>query len=397
MKRLTLQRLGIGLFCGTLIGGGMLTIGTGAKAITKEMISGIKSGYTSNGLIGLVEGGISSIESGVSSNLFGEESFINLYGLVERGLGRHYIRDTNIAQSVIKDNNGQLQFITNPVDTVPYIEQISKVNAVLKEKGVPLVYIQTPLKVIDGYTQMPDSIIDYATSNTDAFVEGLQAEGVDVLDLRTAAEEDQLDKSTQFYNTDHHWRTETAFWGVGKTVEYLSKNYGIDLDPEGIYTNKDSYNITTYTQSFLGSQGRRVGKYYGGVDDYNLMLPNYDTEYAVTINKSDSSTTKEGNFEETIIKKSLLEEESVFTNRYASYFGADFPEVVIENRKSNNDLKVLILKDSFALPFSAFFSTMVGETRMVDLRYYTGEIEDYIEAYNPDLVLYVYKSINTQK
>ena len=60
-------------------------------------------------------------------------------------------------------------------------------------------------------------------------------------------------------------------------------------------------------------------------------------------------------------------------------------------------MKVLIFKDSFGLPFSAFLSTMVQETRMLDTRYYNGDIEEYVKEYQPDLVLYVYKSINTQK
>ncbi len=104
----------------------------------------------------------------------------------------------------------------------------------------------------------------------------------------------------------------------------------------------------------------------------------------------------EGTFEEAIVKRHLLDEKDIFTNRYAAYFGADYPEVIVENHLANSNKKVLILKDSFAIPFSAFLSTMVGETRLLDTRYYEGDVEEYIKAYQPDLVLYVYKSINTQ-
>ena len=106
----------------------------------------------------------------------------------------------------------------------------------------------------------------------------------------------------------------------------------------------------------------------------------------------------EGTFEEAIVKYNLLKDlDDVFTNRYAAYFGADFPEVIVENYLADNDKKVLIFKDSFGLPFSAFLSTMVSETRLIDKRYFSGSLEAYIKEYNPDLVLYVYKSINTQK
>lgn len=398
MKKVTLQRVGICLFCVTLIGGGLLTVGPNVKSIAKQTLSGMKNGYAQNATIeGLLKGTISGIEAGVSDVVFGKEAYINLYGLSERLLGKHYIRDTNVSQSVIKDNNGQLQFATNKVDTTPYAEEIEQVNALLEEKEIPFIYVQTPLKVIEGYTKLPNSILDYAEMNTDTFKAQLEEKGVDVLDLRENVKSSDLDYSTLFYNTDHHWRTETAFWAVGEVVSYLKETEGIDLDPNQYYTDSNNYESLFYKQNFLGSQGRRVGKYYGGLDDYTLMLPKFDTSYEVTINKSNGSTVAEGTFEEAIIKKNLLNDKSVFTNRYASYFGGDFPEVVIKNKKAEKDFKVLIVKDSFAIPFSAFFSTMVSETRMLDTRYYEGEVTDYIESYNPDLVLYVYKSINTQK
>lgn len=399
MRTLNIKRLGIGLFCATLIGGGILTIGLNAKAITKTTLTSMKNGYIENPNIeGILEGTIEGVESSIADNLFGRKWYINLYGLVENLLGRTYIRDANPSQTVVKDNNDQLQFISFQADNTAKAEEIASLNNKLASKNIPLLYVQTPLKVIEGYTVMPPSVTDYANSNTDTFLAQLEEGGVETLDLREEVEKDDLDKSTLFYNTDHHWRTQTAFWGVEKVVNKIAEDFNIDLDPQGFYTNLNNYTETTYEQSFLGSLGRRVGKYYGGVDDYTLITPNYETEYSVTINKSDSSTTTEGSFEEAIVKNDLLEDSDLFTNRYAAYFGADYPEVIVNNELINNDTKVLILKDSFALPFSAFLSTMVEEVRMLDMRYYTDmSLEEYIDAYEPDLVLYVYKSINTQK
>ena len=94
----------------------------------------------------------------------------------------------------------------------------------------------------------------------------------------------------------------------------------------------------------------------------------------------------------------MIDTKDVFTNRYASYFGADYPEVIIENHLAKNDYKILIVKDSFALPFTAFLSTMTSEIRMLDFRYYDEmSVEEYVAANDIDAVLYVYKSINTIK
>ena len=396
MKRLNFERIGIILFCATLIGSGAFTVFGNAKAIAKSTFTGMKNGYASHGVGGIVEGGISGLESGVNEKVFGRNSYINLFGLSAKLLNKHYVIETNVANSVVKDNHDELQFVCFPVDTQPYVDEISKVKGVLDELGTPLLYVQTPLKNIEGYNKMPQGITDYANSNTDRFMQQLEDAGIDKIDLRENMKASQLEYSNLFYKTDHHWKTQTAFWALGQVTDYLREGMNINLDPNHFYTNEENYESVFYEQNFLGSQGRRVGKYYGGVDDYTLMLPKYDTDYSVTINKTNNSSTIEGTFEESIVKYNLLRPKDIFTNRYAAYFGADFPEVIVKNHKADNDMKVLIFKDSFGLPFSAFFSTMVGETRLLDTRYYDGDVEEYIRAYNPDLVLYVFKSINTQ-
>ena len=398
MKKVTLQRVGIFLFCVTLIGGGALTVAPNLKSIAKQTLSNMKSNYAQKKTVeSLLKGGISGIEAGVTDAIYGKEIYINVYGLSERLLGKHYIRDANLSQSVIKDNHGQLQFAVNKVDTATYVDQIAATSELLKSKNISLLYVQTPVKIIEGYTQLPETIIDYTKTNTDTFKAQLEDEGIAVLDLREKVKDSGLDYSTLFYNTDHHWRTETAFWAVGEVTQYLKDEMGLVLDENQFYTNPNNYQATFYKQNFLGSQGRRVGKYYGGLDDYTLLTPTFETDYEVTITKGTNSTVAEGDFRAAIVKKNLLNAKSVYTNRYAAYFGGDFSEVDIKNKKAENNFKVLIIKDSFALPFTAFFSTMVSETRMLDTRYYEGTVEDYINTYNPDLVLYVYKSINTQK
>ena len=397
MKRLRFERIGIALFCATLIGSGAMTLIKGAKPIAKATLSAIQKGYASSGIEGMVEGAISGLETGVNENIYAKTSYINLFGLTSNILNKHYIMDAHPTNSVVKDNNGQLQFICFEVDTKPYVDEIAEVKSTLDQMDIPLVYVQTPLKTIEGYTKMPDGIIDYANSNTDRFMNLLAQAGIHTIDLRKNIKEESMDLKSLFYTTDHHWKTQTAFWAVGEVVDYLKETIGMDLDPNQFYTNKENYSCINYEKSFLGSQGRRVGKYYDGVDDYTLILPNYETSYTVTIHKTNGSSTHEGTFEEAIVKYHLLKNpDDLFTNRYAAYFGADFPEVIVENHLADNDKKILILKDSFGLPFSAFLSTMVSETRLIDKRYFSGSLEEYIKAYNPDLVLYVYKSINTQ-
>ena len=396
MKKLGFERVGIILFCATLIGSGALTVVFNWKTIAKGAYTSVVSGYKNDGVSGLIDGAISGLESGVNDAVIGRTGYINLYGLTARVLNKHYIIETSGGNSVVKDNTGQLEFITNPVDTQPYVDKIADLKKIYDEIGAKTLYVQTPVKPIEGYIEMPEGITDYSNINSDNLLSQLQAAGIKTLDLRENIKTSGIDYSELFYNTDHHWKTETAFWAAGEVKNYLNEEFGLNLDPNNFYTNSDNYQSIFYEKNFLGSQGRRVGKYYGGVDDYTLMLPKYDTDYSVTINKSNNSSHIDGTFEEAIVKYDLVNAKDIFTNRYAAYFGADYPEVIVKNNKADNDLKVLIFKDSFGIPFSAFFSTMVSETRLMDTRYYTGDLESYIREYNPDVVIYLFKSINTQ-
>ena len=395
MKRL--QKWTSIIFCISLIIGGSMTVGLKFKSIGATVIHSIKDQVSEAVTFeGMFTGFTQGMDSGITENFWLKEKYIDLYGLVENLLGRAYIRDANPSNTVVKDTTGNLHFITFPSDYTEPLQGLLEVDETLKESGTPLVFVQAPLKVIEDYTVLPPSVVDSSKANTDALIDAFEEENIDYIDLRENVKEDELDLSKLFYKTDHHWTTNTAFWAVGEVVDYLNENYNMNLDEEGFYTDLNNYNQTTYKNFFLGSQGRRVGKFYAGVDDYTLITPNFDTDYEVTINKSDSSTTYIGNFEETILKENLLDEsKSVYTNRYASYFGGDYPEVIIKNKLNTDGKKVLIVKDSYALPFSAFLSNMFAETRLVDLRYYKEDLSTYINEYKPDLVLYVYKSMKT--
>lgn len=385
------------LFCIVLLLGGGMTILKNGKTIAATVIHSIKDQYTAEpSRESLVSGFTEGMEEGVTDNFWLKELYVDLYGLTEKLLGRDYIRDANPSNVVVKDQDENLHFITFPFDYEQSLNGLVEVNEELKQEGIPLLFVQTPLKVIEDYTTLPLSVVDYSKKNTDEFLSKLKENDIEFIDLRESVKEDGLDLSTLFFKTDHHWRTETAFWATGKVAQTLNEKYDLDLDQEGIYTDLESYNQKVYEEFFLGSQGRRVGRLYAGIDDYTLITPKFETDYEVTINKSDSSTTYAGIFEEAILKQSLLdEEESVYTNRYASYFGGDYPEVIIKNKLQKEGKKVLIVKDSFALPFSAFLSTMFEETRMIDTRYFKEDLLNYIDDYQPDVVLYVYKSMKT--
>lgn len=67
--------------------------------------------------------------------------------------------------------------------------------------------------------------------------------------------------------------------------------------------------------------------------------------------------------------------------------------LIIKNKKIDNDIKILMVKDSYALPVAAFLSTCVSELHMVDLRDTpTVKLNDYINEHDFDAVVVMYNT-----
>ena len=400
MKTTLYNKWIIGLFCVSITLGGLLTLITQAPAIGKATLTTMnqeiaKSNTLVDKLFSAITGFTTGIDNGLKDYVYQKEFFVDWYGLGENLLGRNYVRDTNPSNTVLKDNNDILQFITFKSDETNVSNNLIHLNEQLKAEDIPLLFVQAPSKVIEGFTQLPPSIEDYSNANMDNLLASLEKGGVDYLDLRSLVEEDALDKETLFYRTDHHWTNETALWATSKIIAAAHQQSNIDLDPDEIIQDTSNFQNTTYKNVFLGSQGRRVGQYYDGVDDYTLITPTFETDYSVTIYKTDGSRTYEGDFNEAILNENYLDmNDTVYTNRYASYFGGDFPEVVIENNLNTDGKKVLIVKDSFALPVSAYLSTVTKEVRMLDIRYNTiDDVEAYAKEHQVDMVIFLCKSM----
>ncbi len=317
-----------------------------------------------------------------------KDLLVELHGLEMRLLDRHFVRDTEYSYSIVKDNHDWLQFITFPAQPREIVQRIE----ILQDLDIPILYVQPPTKHIEGYTEFPVTLNDHSAENVAANFALLEEAGVPYLDLRQAAEADGLDKERMFYRTDHHWRVETALWAVGRTVQEIEELFGWQLDPDGEFCDPANWRQTDYGQNFLGSQGRRVGPYYGGLDDFTLLTPLFDTKFQTEL-KQHTGELKVfyGDFVTTIIDKTLLTEPSVYTNRYGAYWGADYPTLLADNLNNSRGPTVLLIKDSYGLPYGAFLATMVDKLYMVDLRYYNIEnLADYVESVDPDLIIIMY-------
>ena len=332
----------------------------------------------------------SAFESEFSNVIFKKELFVEGYGLIQKNIGKLVVNDIDPLKTVYLDNNGFLQWVYPKINTSPYIKKVVKFNKMLKVKKIPMLFVLAPFKNIKGYTKLPISIRDYSNENSDEFIAGLQSNGVSWLDLRAKLEKDHLNKAELFYKTDHHWKSKTGFWAYQTTLPYINKVLGRKTISMNVDIN--NFKVQELPQSYSGSQGTRVGKLYGGVDDFELMTPSFKTDYEAKYYLSSNKIVyKKGSFEDALIQKKYLDPlASVYTNRYSSYLGGLYPQIDITNKIGKGSL--LIIQDSFGNGvYSPFLSLNFHKTTIVDLRLFNNKpLSKLIDNQHYDMVIILY-------
>ena len=191
----------------------------------------------------------------------------------------------------------------------------------------------------------------------------------------------------QFFYTDHHWKPEFAFYTFNKVAKVLNNNYGFNISED--ITNQLNYDKKIYSNYFLGSLGKRVGKYYAGLDDISLITPKFETDLRYEI--PSHNVDKQGSFSETILDYGHIEVKDYYNkNPYAVYTGGDFAFSRITNNLIK-DKKVLLIRDSFGCAFAPFLSLGVSQLDIVDLRINKDiVISEYVLENDIDIVLILY-------
>ena len=326
-----------------------------------------------------------------ANEIFLKEQYINLHTLTQMALDKRVIEDAG--ETVARLDNGYLTWVRPvPSDStmVTYAENIKGLQSYLRRRGIDFLYIQAPFKTSKYDPQLPPGIVDDVNPKADLLLSQLHGT-VDYIDLRAELHESGLNQYDYFFKTDHHWKSEGAFWAWGVIAGRLNADYGFQIEPS--FVDANLFHSEVYEQWFLGSQGKRVGPLYAGVDDISIITPLFDTTFTFEI--PTKNLTRTGSFSEVMFEYSSLHPKDYFKQSpYAVYTGGDFPLNIIKNLKNPDGKRVLLLKDSFGCTLAPFLAFGCKELDMVDLRYFSqyskDGLLDYIEKTDPDIVMIIY-------
>ena len=315
-------------------------------------------------------------ETDIATNFYKKFEFVNLNGAMRNALGQAEMN------GVFKLNNGYL-FTTHEYVTDDYMQgnadALIELKDYLESQGIPFLFVMTPTTISKYDPQLPIGVEDYANEGLDRLASKYIVGGVDLIDIREALHEDGINQYDMMYRTDHHWTPQCGFYAYSKINEWLMEQLDCEVDPKVM--DFANYTVTTYENWHLGSRGQRTGAYFAGIDDFDLITPNFETSL---INDG-----IEGSYEDLIINTSALESrdqlsrytyDNVYDNALSNYINLD----------AHNDKKLLVLTDSFGKVVNPFLVLSYHEVRYV----YANISYEYIEEYQPDAVVMLYYDYN---
>ena len=284
---------------------------------------------------------------------------------------------------VVKLNNG---YLLTPYDFVEEeklqhnADNIISMKQYFDEREIVFLYVIPPYTSCKYDLQLPSGVSDYGNDNLDRFVKMLEEGGVEPLDLRETIHEDGIDHYDMMYKTDHHWTTKAGFYAYMKINEILMQKLDCEVEQEVMdFTN---YNITTYPEWHLGSRGQRTGAFFAGIDDFDLILPAFETRI--------SDNFEEGIFEDIVInKKALDKKEQTSRYTYDNVLGRSCEHFI--NYQALNNKRILVVTDSYGKAVNPFLILSYREVM-------TGEADyETIDEYNPDAVVILHYINNIMK
>ena len=339
------------------------------------------------------EGFVNEIQRRLPGEFEWQEGFVEFNGAVARGLGR------DGHNKIVRLRGGQL-LAQNKILLADEMAEEAKARASdlaklaihARRLGVPFLYVQAPIKVDEQGSVLPYGGVPNVNVLGDCVCAALNRADADVLDLRGMLASSQDKVLENFFRTDHHWTIDAAFSAFPVVVRRMMHELNRNVKAIEPYVDRKKWARHERKEWFLGSEGRRVGRYYAGLDDISWYVPEFDTEMSCAVPQY--NIFRNGSFRDALVLegKYLRERPPLFSsNPYALYIGCDYPLVKHRNPEAPVRANVLVVKDSFMLPLQAFLSTIFSDMDVIDLREYADmSLKERLEADPPDLLMVMY-------
>lgn len=314
-----------------------------------------------------------------------QDHAINAWGALQKAMGKRLAFGSTVYEDVTLLDNGVATMADQFGDITVGIKGAEEGYALAREIGAEYLFVAVPSKE-RAEEDLPEGVISYANQKYYRMVEALRERGIPHIAMRDVLEADGGDWYSYYYRSDHHWKNNAAFLAYRTITDYMIST-GLDKGMREETLLEENYEKRLYEQVFLGTHGRMAGRYYTGLDDYELWLPKYETDY--TLEVPSEGIRKEGTFEDCFVNYRNVEHYSFDYYAYYTYLDRDYDHIRITNRLNPDGPKLVILRDSVAVPVSVFLASRCSSIDLIDLRYLKPEdsAEEWIREIQPDLLI----------
>lgn len=281
----------------------------------------------------------STVEASTKGNLLIlNDTVMELYKFNEVK-SKSYANMINTVQSKLDDNVKvysllapvQIEFLTNKKYknlSDSQLDGINFVNSNLSNKIIP----------VDAYTPIKDHINEYV-----------------------------------YYRTDHHWTALGAYYaysGFASAADF-------DALPLDKFTKGEA-------PGFLGHLSTVNPSETVNNNPDNVIFYNSPAKSDMDVYFYDKDTGEKKSYKGSVISKSYIDGDQ----KYGVFLGGDFALGIIKTN-SNQNKKIMVIKDSYANAFIPFLLTNYSEIYVVDPRYYKESIVDLVNENNINEVLFL--------
>lgn len=302
-------------------------------------------------------------ESYLSDQFFWRDGWIGVKTQAERAEGKTEINDVYFAKDgyLIEKHSGAFDTDTAE-NNITYLKNFLEKQAQhLGEDHVKAIIVPNAVEVLK------EKLPAYAVAGEEgAYLEKIRGQIPENLLFDAESILDEHKEEPIYYKTDHHWKTLAARY----VYEAWAKSIDLPIVPLSEYREE------TLTTDFHGTIDAKVNIDVPG-DSIESYQPITAVPYTLTYNHSEER--------DSLYDTSSLEGR----DKYAVFFGGNQPliEAVTE---AKTDRKLLIIKDSYANCFLSFAMQDFSQIDIVDLRYFSENLGDYMKekGYTDICVLY---------
>ena len=291
-------------------------------------------------------------ESFITDQFVMRDRLVRARYIAELGLGKKDVGGIYVGGNALYSVQSQPDY-ENIDKSIAAMEKFTdKLNASQDEKITPYLMV-VPSSTYICRDQLPafapvvdeKEIFDYISKRSDKF------DFIDITDKMYESRTDYI-----YFHTDHHWTGDGALIGYNAFLEAMGR------EP----VSKDSFTVSTLTDSFLGTHCSKSGAVGIDPDTMERLDRGEVTSFEVYDGK-ESQVYDSMYFEEYLEKK----------DKYSYYLGENKPLVRIKTESEGG--RILVFKDSYAHIMAPMMIEDFSEIVMVDLRHVSQPVGDLLD------------------